>query len=557
VISRAGGNRSRARRLFSVILLTTLVPSIALTGCGPSEPTEISAETSGYRPAGKDTTAATPSEVTSNAAPAASTKASPASSSAEGLPPAPDVPEFDAGKLDPKIAAKEYMRLQLTKARDLPSLMKFMETSTRCMKELFADAQRRLLSPDILMSRAVELSRMKLEAADLIGKVATNDDEKAASILGRMESLVQLVSFNDAPSMQDLKALVSQEIANSDPRISQQAKSLALGLLIADHQSGKANNDELIAMVDSLLKVGQDSDAGPNPGFLAPIAQAIDSLDSKSAQEDATKIAKRVEEGFRDSSNAQAAMGAWQLYVARLPEMQLIEDGLNPQSTAPKVPEQTKQAIKALMTKVPSPWTTIYLIEMAIQVEYSGSYDIAKTMIEVAETQIDKVKDVKNRDKLDRNCKQFQKRIGVLNKPLDLSDLVDLKGNAINLEQYKGKVVLVDLWASWCGPCIQEIPNIERVYKEKKDKGFEVIGINLDEDRAKLDDFLSARSLDWNTYVPKSDSKDNVGFQSPFVQSIGVSAIPFIAVLGRDGKVAAIHVRGEKLAATIDGLLAQ
>jgi thiol-disulfide isomerase/thioredoxin len=188
--------------------------------------------------------------------------------------------------------------------------------------------------------------------------------------------------------------------------------------------------------------------------------------------------------------------------------------------------------------------------------EYSGSNEIAKAMIDLAETQVENAKG-EAKEELARNVSQFQKRLAILDKPMDFSGLVDVEGKPMDLERYKGKVILVDFWASWCGPCIQEIPNIERVFDEKNSEGFEVIGINLDEERSKLDGFLEKRPLKWNTYVSSSEDPKNRGFRTPIATEIGIAAIPFVAVIGKDGNVAAIHVRGPKLESTIAEQLAK
>ena len=73
----------------------------------------------------------------------------------------------------------------------------------------------------------------------------------------------------------------------------------------------------------------------------------------------------------------------------------------------------------------------------------------------------------------------------------------DLDGNPISLQQYRGKVVLLDFWAVWCGPCIGEMPNVRKVYDAYKDMGFDVIGVSLDTDESELRQYLEVCNIPW------------------------------------------------------------
>ncbi len=117
----------------------------------------------------------------------------------------------------------------------------------------------------------------------------------------------------------------------------------------------------------------------------------------------------------------------------------------------------------------------------------------------------------------------------------------DLDGKPISLEAYRGKVVLLDFWAVWCGPCIAEMPNIKKVYNTYKDKGFEVIGISLDIDEAKLRDFLKENDIPWRQVF------DGQGRNSAIPQQYGIRSIPSMWLIDKDGKLISNNARGEKL----------
>jgi outer membrane lipoprotein-sorting protein/peroxiredoxin len=127
----------------------------------------------------------------------------------------------------------------------------------------------------------------------------------------------------------------------------------------------------------------------------------------------------------------------------------------------------------------------------------------------------------------------------------------DLNGKGVSWNQYKGKVVLLDFWATWCGPCIGELPNVLSAYKTYKPKGFEIVGVSLDSEKKALTDFVKTRKL---TYTNLFDGK---GWQNVDGKTYGVQAIPFTLLIGKDGKIAAVNPRGEKLEPAIKAALAK
>ena len=127
--------------------------------------------------------------------------------------------------------------------------------------------------------------------------------------------------------------------------------------------------------------------------------------------------------------------------------------------------------------------------------------------------------------------------------------LPDAKDNAINLSSLKGKVVLIDFWASWCGPCRAAIPNVIKLYDKYKANGFEVFGVSID---SKKTDWLKAIVNDKIKYTQVMD-KD--GWNSAVAEKYGVYSIPSTFLLDKTGKVVAVDLDGEELDKKVKALL--
>jgi thiol-disulfide isomerase/thioredoxin len=129
-----------------------------------------------------------------------------------------------------------------------------------------------------------------------------------------------------------------------------------------------------------------------------------------------------------------------------------------------------------------------------------------------------------------------------------------LDGKEFDVKQYRGKVVLVDFWATWCPPCVAELPHIRQAYDRYHEDGFEVVGVSLDVSRAKLAEFVKEHGLPWpQVFFDRARQADG---NNPLARRYGINAIPATFLLDRRGRVVAENLRGSALEQVIPLVLA-
>lgn len=126
-------------------------------------------------------------------------------------------------------------------------------------------------------------------------------------------------------------------------------------------------------------------------------------------------------------------------------------------------------------------------------------------------------------------------------------------GKRFDSRRLRGKVVVVEFWASWCGNCVKEIHNVKRVHDRYHTRGVEIVGITLDDDSQKAQQFADAKQLPW-TNVISSDPKRR-GWDDPTVVQLGIDALPTVIVMDQKGKVVSADAQGEKLDQLVASLL--
>lgn len=131
-----------------------------------------------------------------------------------------------------------------------------------------------------------------------------------------------------------------------------------------------------------------------------------------------------------------------------------------------------------------------------------------------------------------------------IGKPFELEFSEAITGKMIRIADLKGKVVVIDFWATWCGPCVAEMPNMKKLYSEYMEKGVEFIGVSLDQPEesgkglTKLKEFVAENDIRWPQYY------QGKGWDGDFSRSWGINSIPRLFVIGPDGNLFSTSARG-------------
>lgn len=125
-----------------------------------------------------------------------------------------------------------------------------------------------------------------------------------------------------------------------------------------------------------------------------------------------------------------------------------------------------------------------------------------------------------------------------------------LDGKEISLADYKGKVVMIDFWATWCGPCVAEMPNVKKAYEKYHEKGFEIIGVSLDRSVEPLQEYITENGITWANLFDADQ-------ENSLAEQFSITSIPSIFLLDASGTIVAVNTRGEALEKKLAELLGE
>jgi peroxiredoxin len=198
----------------------------------------------------------------------------------------------------------------------------------------------------------------------------------------------------------------------------------------------------------------------------------------------------------------------------------------------------------------------IQLMEAMLYLQVFNNTDKGVEMIKQLKTDYPGTKPAQNADRILDSVKQqaaakkIQSGLAEGTKFPDFNEK-DSTGKPLSIANYKGKVVLLDFWATWCGPCVHELPNVIKSYDTHHKQGFEIIGISLDKDQEKLASFTKEKNMTWVQYF------DGLVWQNKLAVKYGVNSIPATYLLDGQGTIIGKDLRGEDLENAVTKALAK
>ncbi len=338
---------------------------------------------------------------------------------------------------------------------------------------------------------------------------------------------------------------------DKNPKVARFASMAMFRIRLADLDTGETDDPEPI--LEELRQFVAEKETSEHV-FLLGMEAAV-TLGQSGRRKETVEVLRLVGNAFKDNEDEQIASDA----ATMLEQVMVIEM----QDDLAAVMDGKKEVLPQLLEKIkaflqpenlePSAFEMTMTIARTLE-----QADDLQPALEVYALMKEAFKDSEDQTfarMVTNEVEMGERRLGLLGKPL-LIEGVLFGGEPFDWSKYKGKVVLVDFWATWCVYCIREFPNIRENYDRFHEKGFEVVGVNVDEDPREVERFFAAGGLPWATVL--SSDPEKTAFSNPNAVRCGLtgmSGIPFTVLVGKDGNVVALHVRGKQLGEKLQALL--
>jgi peroxiredoxin len=412
------------------------------------------------------------------------------------------------------------------------------------MGERVDGLQRQIQSGNANPTAMQPMFEAMLEASDKLLAADIDPEKRKLAINYKVFALTVLSQLAPAqPRAEQLREFANSLAADKDPSVSIEGRAILLRLLVGEISQKRSQDvDGLLAQLKSVL-----ADEARNDSVLSTTQQAVIALRALGRDTEAFEVFKLIADAFKDHPNPELAAEAdnmqEQLILldlkldTKLNEVVLKREGADAAFV---------DSLKQLLQRPKSGAVALEKVLNCVPVlEQSGSYALANQVCELVQAAYKDSPNADLRQYAQQRTDLVVRRLNLLGKPLSVEGTL-LGGAPLDFAPYQGKVVLLAFWSSLSPPCRPELLAVKSVYEKYHAKGFEVIGVCLDQDAAATSRFLDETKLPWVTIV-----------NNKLAEQFGVEVIPYMVLTDAQGNIADLFVRGSALEAKLAAMLGE
>lgn len=464
------------------------------------------------------------------------------------LPPVKNLDGFRASQASPatqtlpaEMQNRTFAQVEPITSSNPAELLAHLQKVDRAIGDLLIAGTNNLVEGPAYLENGRRLSQIKLGVGEqLSSSAAATAEQRKTGLQTQLVALSHLSGLEDVQSAKRLETLARSLTQSGDPDLAHQSRVVLLGFELQSLENGiETTPNNLLAAIEGLFQRPEDRTF---PGFMM-LMKADDVLTRMGFSEAADRVRQIAVDEFQNSPDRDLRDNAWLIAVEGSSALENYSIAMGSFGRPNFDAQAFFDAARGLYADFPLPVTLEKIAASLIDAEYSGNLELSQQLADFVSSNLKSHPSSISTQQAQEIVDDHQRRVNLVGKPLDIPDLLGFDGNPLNWDDYRGKTVLVDFWATDCVFCLQEMPKVREAYEQLSEKGFDVIAINMNANPEAVRNEIINGNYPWRNFYFASQPS----FESQYAKQIGLRALPFILLIAADGKVTRIHLRGENI----------